>query len=71
MTQKYWGILKKKKYLFAGAGEEGDPAPLPWPGLAAVTGGARLAPQTAVRGVLEADLAQREADQEGHRPHLP
>lgn len=70
MTQKYWGILKKKK-LFAGAGEEGDPTPLPGPGLAAVTGGARLAPQTAVRGVPEADLAQREADQEGHRPHLP
>lgn len=67
--QNYWGILQK--YFFAGAGEEGDPAPLPGPGLAAVTGGAWLASQTAVRGVPEADLAQREADQEGHRPHLP
>lgn len=65
------GYFEKKKYLFAGAGEEGDPAPLPWPGLAAVTGGARLTSQTAVCGVLEADLAQREADQEGHCPHLP
>lgn len=33
------GVFYKKKN-FAGAGEEGDSAPLPGPGLAAVTGGA-------------------------------
>lgn len=64
-------MKNEKLKKFAGAGEEGDPTPLPGPGLAVVTGGARLAPQTAIRGVPEADLAQREADQKGHCPHLP
>lgn len=57
--------------ISVGAGEEGDPPSLPGPGLAAATGGTRLPPQRAVRGVLKADLPQREAYPQGHSPHLP
>lgn len=54
-----------------GTGPIGDPSPLPGHCVAAAVQRPKHAHQGPVLGAAEDDVAVREADSPGHRPHLP